>query len=349
MKNRPPEMISKLVYALVPPANREHVLGDLNERNASTKQYVAEALRALPFLILSRLRRTTHPLGLLLVGCFLYWAVFWGNQQPSWVAALIPTLLTLIVLALRDVYRGAYERWVRAAAIDVVLAAACVLVSQAILFLAAPGLQLTRMSMLVGFPLGFAILFAMRLQSPTGFYQPPTFARSLSLPELRAEITRYEATIRRAIRVEIVACIAVAAIFLGMMWAAPAVNRIGGVIIVLAALFIWWFLYRYGRVHPIPESLGFADSIEAYKADLERRRRMSKSYIWWYVLPLTSGMGVLMIGPQLQRPDPLVGILITTLALVAGGGLLALIQRMVARKLQTRIEQLGVVSEKVSD
>jgi len=45
-----------------------------------------------------------------------------------------------------------------------------------------------------------AILFAMRLQSPTGFYQPPTFARSLSLQELRAEITRYEATIRRAIR-----------------------------------------------------------------------------------------------------------------------------------------------------
>ena len=348
MSNRPPEMISKLVYALVPPANREHVLGDLNERNASTGQYLLEALRALPFLILSRLRRTTHPLGLLLVGSFLYWAGVWGNQQSSWVAALIPTLLTLVVLALRDVYRGAYEKWVRVAAVDIVLAASCVLLSQAVLFLAAPQWQLTRVTQAVGFPLGFAILFAMRLQTPTGFYQPPTFARSLSRQELRAEITRYEATIRRAVRVEIVACIAVAVIFFGMMWAAPTVNRIGGAIIVLAALFIWRFLYRYGRVRPIPESLGFADSIEAYKADLERRRRMSKSYIWWYVLPLTTGMGVLLIGPQLQRPDPLVGILVTTLALLAGGGLLVMIQRMVARKLQTRIEQLGVVSEKIS-
>lgn len=346
MKHHPPEMISRLVYALVPPANREHVLGDLSERNASTGQYLVEALRALPFLILSRLRRTTHPLGLLLVGAFLYWAVFWGNRQQSWLAALIPTVLTLAVLALRDVYRGAYEKWVRASAIDVGLAAACVLLSQAILFLVASQLMLTRVTLAVGFPLGFAILFAMRLQSPTGFYRPPTFARSLTPQELRAEITLYEATIRRAVRVEIVACIAVAIIFFAMLWAAPIMNRIGGAIIVLAALFVWWFLHRYARVRPIPGNLGFTETIEAYKADLERRRGLSKSYVWWYVMPLGTGLAVLLIGPQLQRPDPWLGISITAVALLAGGGLLVMIQRMVARKLQTRIEQLGEISEK---
>lgn len=347
MGARPPENLARLVRALVPPASREHVLGDLQERYRSPRGYLADALQALPFVIASRLRRTTHPLGVLFVGAFLWWAVFWGNRQDTVLAALLPALITLAALALRDVYRDTTPSWPRAAALDVAIAATCVLLLEGMLWLLAPSLLLTRDTLLIGFPLGFLILFGLRLQTPTGFHQPPGFARSLSLQELRTEITTYETAVRRAIRVEIVACIFVAACFFGFLWApSPLISRIGGGFTSAAALFIWWFLYRFARVRPIPAELGFTDTVAAYRADLQRRRRLSRSYVWWYVVPLSIGMSLMLIGPQLQRPGSLPGVLLTALVMVAFGTLLVSVQQFAARKAQQRVDQLGLVSEK---
>jgi len=350
MEKRPPERIAKLVNMLLPPASREHVLGDLNERYGSPQQYLLDALRALPFVVASRLRRTTHPLGLILAGLFLWWAVFWGNRQQSWLAALIPTLITLTALALRDVYRDATPKWSRAVAIDIAIAAAGVLLSQAVLLLIDPTLLLTRDTLLVGFPLGFVILFAVRLQSPTGFYQPPGYARIVSMQELRIEITQFEVAVRRAVRVEMVACVFVAVCFFIMAVSAPApapdFGKIGAGFTSAAALFIWWFLYRFGRVRQIPANLEFTDSLAAYRGELERRLRFSKNYVWWYVMPLLIGMEMMTIGPQLQRPDSFPRVLFGVLILTTVGGILVLVQRGMAQKSQQRLEQLNHVSEK---
>src|ERR1041384_7011861 len=100
METRPPALIEKLVRALIPPASREHVVGDLNERYVSPRQYLLDALRALPYLIASRLRRTTHPIAVPLLAAFLWWCVFHGFRQESWIAATIPTVITLVTLAL---------------------------------------------------------------------------------------------------------------------------------------------------------------------------------------------------------------------------------------------------------
>ena len=348
METHPPEMIERLVRALVPPANREHVLGDLHERYVSPRQYLLDALRALPFIIASRLRRTTHPLAVLVAGSFLYWAVFWGNRQESWPAAFIPTLITLLALGLRDVYRDVSPSWVRAVAVDMAIAAAAVLLSQAILAATSSALLLSRDTLLVGFPLGFVVLFFVRWQSPTGFHQPPGFARSISMQELRTEIATYESTIRRAIRIEIGACIVVAVFFLGVLWSpAPLIAKIGGGFTSAAALFICWFLYRHARVRPIPATFGFVESIATFRADLERRRRLSKSYGWWYVMPLGVGMALMVIGPQLQNPDSLLSAAVSALILLAVCAILVLLHRGIAQKFQKRIEQLGLVSERV--
>lgn len=348
METRPPEVIERLVHALVPPASREHVLGDLHERYVSPRRYLMDALRTLPFVVASRVRRTTHPLFFLLTGVFLWWGVFYGNHQESWLAALIPTAITLVALALRDAYRGAAPKWYRAVAIDVAIAALGVLLSQAILAWSASPLLLTRGTLLIGFPLGFIVLFFVRLQNPTGFHQPPGFARSISMQELRTEIVQYEARIRRAVRIEMGACSLVAACFAGFfLWLpVPLIGKIGSGFTTAAALFIAWFLYRYGRVRPIPANLGFTESITAYRADLERRRWLSQSYGWWYVMPLMIGMGLMIIGPQLQRPNPLPGVSLTALILTAIGAALVLVQQAAARKAQRRIDQLGVVSER---
>jgi hypothetical protein len=350
MHTRPPEKIARLVRALVPPVSREHVLGDLQERYRSPRGYLADALQALPFVIASRLRRTTHPLVLLFVATFLWWAVFWGNRQDGPLDALLPTLMTLAALALRDVYRGTTPSWPRAAALDVAIAASGVLLLEGILSITAPALLLSRDTLLIGFPLGFFVLFGVRLQIPTGFHQPPGFARSLSMQELRTEITTYETVVRRAVRVEMAACAFVAVCFFGFLWApSPLINKIGGGFTSAAALFIGWFLHRFARVRPIPANLGFADTIAAYRADLERRRRLSRSYVWWYVVPLSIGMSLMMIGPQLQRPGSLTGVMLTLLVIIAIGVLLVSIQQVAARKALQRMEQLGLVSEKTQE
>jgi hypothetical protein len=350
LEARPPEMIEKLVRALTPPASREHVLGDLNERYVSPRQYLLDALCALPFLIASRLRRTTHPLVFLLAGLFLWWAVFWGGRQHSPLAAAIPTAITLVILALRDVYRDVTPKWGRAVAMDIAIAAAGVLLSQALLALTAPGLMLTRSTLLVGFPLGFVILFFVRLQSPTGFFQPKSFARTLSMQELRTEIGIYESVVRRAIRIEIGACIVVAFVFFAyVLWLpTPLLGKIGSGLTATAALFIGWFLYRHGRVRPIPADLGFTKTVAAYRDDLARRKRLSQSYLWWYVAPLAIGPAIMIVGPQLQRPGSPVKALIALFIIAAVCGLLVLAQYVVARKTQQRIDQLSTVSEKTA-
>ena len=58
METHPPKLIEAIVERLVPPACREHVLGDLSERYKSAGQYIADALAIIPLVIASRVRRT---------------------------------------------------------------------------------------------------------------------------------------------------------------------------------------------------------------------------------------------------------------------------------------------------
>src|SRR5438132_7461035 len=54
-----PRHLENLLRWLLPPACREHVLGDLQERNQSPKSYLIDALSVLGPVIISRIRRTT--------------------------------------------------------------------------------------------------------------------------------------------------------------------------------------------------------------------------------------------------------------------------------------------------
>ena len=52
-------MIEKIVGIFIPPACREEVLGDLREKNDGAQLFLYDALRTIPFVIVSRIRRTT--------------------------------------------------------------------------------------------------------------------------------------------------------------------------------------------------------------------------------------------------------------------------------------------------
>jgi hypothetical protein len=106
-------VIEKGVGIFIPPACREEVLGDLRERNDGVQLFLYDALRTVPFVILSRVRRTTDSVVLLMEAfcCYVsYLAAAWVFS-PSMIAKregllllAIPCAIALVVLMLADAY-----------------------------------------------------------------------------------------------------------------------------------------------------------------------------------------------------------------------------------------------------
>ena len=59
MSAKPGRFVERVVAFFIPPDCREHVLGDLNERYTGIWQYFLDAIRTVPWVIASRIRRTT--------------------------------------------------------------------------------------------------------------------------------------------------------------------------------------------------------------------------------------------------------------------------------------------------
>jgi len=106
-------ILEKGVGIFIPPACREEVLGDLRERNDGAQLFLYDALRTVPFVILSRVRRTTDSVVLLMEGfcCYVsYLAAAWVlspamvAKQDGLLRLAIPGAIALVMLMLVDAY-----------------------------------------------------------------------------------------------------------------------------------------------------------------------------------------------------------------------------------------------------
>ena len=61
-----------------PARGARRVMGDLSERYVSPGQYLTDALRTIPFVVASRIRRTQHPVGVAFMAVFLMPALVAG-------------------------------------------------------------------------------------------------------------------------------------------------------------------------------------------------------------------------------------------------------------------------------
>lgn len=59
MKSRPPRLLERVIALLIPPAYREHVLGDLHERYTKPWRYIVDSARTAPLVLFSHIRRNT--------------------------------------------------------------------------------------------------------------------------------------------------------------------------------------------------------------------------------------------------------------------------------------------------
>ena len=167
----PPRLVETLIGLLIPPACREEVLGDLHERYAGLLRYVADALAAVPLVILSRIRRTTD-FQVLLMEAFILFLSFWGAarfadaeflaEPLAWLRLAIPAAAALIALMLDDAYAIPGRRWplkpVRAPIFGVGMA----LLSQATL----ADLALPRWILLYGAGVSLLLVGAVRMIFP---------------------------------------------------------------------------------------------------------------------------------------------------------------------------------------
>ena len=118
----PSALIERVVRLLTPPACREHVLGDLWERYRSPGQYLRDAMRTLPFVIVSRIRRTSSA-PLLAFQAFCVFATFAGPWMTPIPMAVSAMAAAVAILAIRQAYRVDAPRWPKGLAMDALAAA----------------------------------------------------------------------------------------------------------------------------------------------------------------------------------------------------------------------------------
>ena len=119
MEARPHPVVEAFVGRLLPPACREHILGDLHERYVSAGGYVHDAVRTIPFVIWGQIRRTSSaPLAIAEVGVvYVAFLSALGTLNPNALSdraaplrAVIPALAALVAVVLRDAWVGRRQR-----------------------------------------------------------------------------------------------------------------------------------------------------------------------------------------------------------------------------------------------
>jgi hypothetical protein len=120
MESGPSKIAEGLVYALLPPACREEILGDMRERNRSSAQYLLEAASTVPSVIYSRIRRTTDAVVTLMLALSMYTALVlsarWRSPEllasaSGYARLAIPPAIFLVAIILADAYSDPKKRW----------------------------------------------------------------------------------------------------------------------------------------------------------------------------------------------------------------------------------------------
>jgi MFS family permease len=169
-------------------------------------------------------------------------------------------------------------------------------------------------------------------------------------PEVTMEeiLTRAD-TLRRKVRfsntMELVAGAFVVVIFVAMaalpdFTRLPALSRVGAALIACAAIFVLTYLVLRSKA---PEVRRDTSTLGCYREELERRRALLASVVWWYLAPFWPGMTLFFAGiviahwgePPAMRAGAL-SFLVAALVNVS----IALLNRRVARKLAAELASL---------
>lgn len=265
----PPRLLERAVLALIPPLAREAVAGDLCETYETPRQYLREALRTIPFVIASQMRRNGNaPVLLLQTG--LAWALLGGAAA----ALLAPALLV------REAYRPlARPDATRAIRVTMAVALLAMVFVQHISFdndvMRQMGLNHAAWTSLYFF--GFLVaplLCLLRTGLIVGGDRATSAPREQTMDGLAADYARFTRRARRRNLAEAMA-LAVTALVLQQKTAMP-------MLVLLFALCGAWLLAC--ALMPAPRAPNTFTALRTlYRQELDRRQQLRR-FLWmlWF-------------------------------------------------------------------
>jgi hypothetical protein len=275
METHPPRLIEAIIERLVPPACRESVLGDWNERYASVPEYVLRALSALPFLVASQVRRTFKVENVVseAVAIYLAFALEFFVRPASLLAqqVLIPILIVictaLLALVIRDAYADPEDRSAARTIRDACIAIGAVVSVEAILSVS--HLSIWMLPWLLVFSGGAAsipMLFIVRW-----LLRPAERNRiAAALDQLRR---RAEDEHRKAWQLNLMWLVAGVALIVGMPnVSGPREDGVFAGLFLITVLFLGYTKSKSGFTGTEQEYASLSISQDAYRTKLERKR-----------------------------------------------------------------------------
>jgi hypothetical protein len=299
---RPPALIDTIVRLSIPAPCREHVVGDLWERYRSPGAFLLDAIRTVPFVVASQVRRTSK-IGAVLIQAFLLMVGFTVGAGGLMVP-IVPVVAALLGLVLRDAYKPCVSLSAGQVVRDLAVGAGLVVASQIGLALVRPGLLLPLPAVVSG-GVAFGMVFLLRLQNPgLGSHSRRNLVQApASLDALITEVRLDRSLTLRAIRIEMCAGVALAIFFLFPLLSAQNwALRVGWALASAYGLYVAIVVSRH-RPEPMPDGLDFSRSLAFYRSALEKRYNVVRTMWWWYVLPFVPSTIFVMIGGALVAAD----------------------------------------------
>jgi hypothetical protein len=304
---RPPAWMETLAGLLIPPACREHVLGDLQERYKSPAHYLADVLRTAPAVIYSRVRRTTDPRVPFMEAFALYTpflvAAWWltGSsflyEQRGLGRLAIPAAAGLLALRLADAYRRPAQPPRYQPLLDAAWAVAWAMAAAVIAARIPQPITLSASSA------GLLLLTALRWWLQFRETHLPASASGGAAPSPADDIPQKARKLQAEIRLgNLELLIGLSALgFLGWWTAAegrPA-GRIAGALIAATILYLAWQVGKRWNAGPARNAPG---GIDSYRELLERRRDALRGIWSWYLGPYLGAMLAFALHFPLSNP-----------------------------------------------
>ena len=295
----PFETAEAIIGALLPPACREELLGDLHERHTSAGQYVTGALAALPLVIASHIRRNTDIRIFLLTAyatVYSFTAAGFRSERLSlyddpWalLRIAIPSIAALFALLLRNAWAGREGRTQLASTVDIGIAMTFAYLSQVTLSIVKPELALPRWCPSQGAFVGWLFLSMVRAMFPPQAACSREPHRPVTQEDMRWKAEEFATDInlqnRRACMIAAVLLAAFTAVF---VLASVTRVRIGAALMVAGILYMLWQLRTTGS----PAAVEYGDR---YRAELRRRHDFLCRARFWYLCSVIPGCGLLMM------------------------------------------------------
>jgi hypothetical protein len=345
---RPPRIAEAVVALLTPPACREHVLGDLQERCSSPGQYARDALSTLPGVIYSQVRRTTDP-QLFVIETFVVllallaaaWSLGGADSIVDRVGLRfgIPAASIVLTFILAEAYARPGRLSVRRVVLRAAFAVSLGFLSQAVLLVVSTDLALPRSTMLLGGSTSLLLLSALRMAFPPRrvTLQPARDGGGATMPsrDIEERWQEFRKTMRRS-RLSLLVAAGIPAAF--GAWAClgrSATDFIAGGMMITIAVYLVWQIARKNQTPG-----GGAVSREFLRGELERQRDALRSMWWWFIGPFLGALILFAARLALTHPEVWYNVLpFTALSLVWAVALGKLSGRA-ASKLQREIDTL---------